>query len=311
MEKHALLTLIHFFNGLEHTHLIALLTRRLNQSLDVLRETGTTIAATGIEELGADARVCANAFAHHVHIGTDEFAEIGDVVHERNARGKHGVGCILNHLCRRNVGEKDAVVGHHERSIEALHQFARSFALNTNHNAVGAHEVLDSSTFFQELGIGRHVKLDFHLSSGEFFGDDCLHFLSSAHGNCAFGDEHDIVIHVLSDLTRDLQDVTEVCGTVFIGRRADCAEDSLHLIQTVGQTGCEFQTPLTEVSHNHFFQSGLIDGHFPFGKHFYFFFVDVHAGHFNAHLGETCTGNKADVTGANDSYFHKTLKMFS
>ena len=183
--------------------------------------------------------------------------------------------------------------------------------INDIHNAVGAHEVLDSSTFFQELGIGRHVKLDFHLSSGEFFGNDCLHFLSSANGNCAFGDEHDIVIHVLSDLTRDLQDVTEVCGTVFIGRRADCAEDSLHLIQTVGQTGCEFQTPLTEVSHNHFFQSGLIDGHFPFGKHFYFFFVDVHAGHFNAHLGETCTGNKADVTGANDSYFHKTLKMFS
>ena len=116
---------------------------------------------------------------------------------------------------------------------------------------------------------------------------------------------------MLADGLGHLQHIPEVSATVLIGRRAYSREHNLLIVEHIGQRGGKLEAARLHILGHQFVQSGLIDGHFPFGKHFYFFFVDVHAGHFNAHLGETCTGNKADVTGANDSNFHKTLKMFS
>ena len=89
LENHSLLIFVDVFDRFEHMHLIAILFRSLYQRLNIFRETRTSIATTRIKEFAADTRVATDALAHHIHVGTDKFAKIGNVVHKRDAGGKH------------------------------------------------------------------------------------------------------------------------------------------------------------------------------------------------------------------------------
>ena len=61
----------------------------VDKGFHVFGEARSAIAAARIEELCADTGIGADALAHHVDIGSDKSAQIGYVVHERDARGKH------------------------------------------------------------------------------------------------------------------------------------------------------------------------------------------------------------------------------
>ena len=176
-EENGLLLFVDIFNGFQDTHAVAVLFSRLDEGFDVFRETRTAIAATGIEELRTDAGIAADALTHHVDIRSNEFAEIGNVVHERNARGEHGIGRIFDHLRRRDVREDHAEVVEHEGRIEARHQIACPLALNADNNAVGRHEVFDGSSFLKKFGIGSHVKRNVLAALLEFFLNGRLHLV--------------------------------------------------------------------------------------------------------------------------------------
>ena len=77
-----LLSLVHSLHGLQHFHRITCLVGSLDESLDILGETRTAISASGIKELAANTSVGTDTLAHHIHIRTDKFAEVRDVVHE-------------------------------------------------------------------------------------------------------------------------------------------------------------------------------------------------------------------------------------
>ena len=145
--------LVYFFNSFEHSHFVAVFFGGLNQRLHIFRETASAIAAAGIEELGADAGVGTDAFTHHVDVGADEFAKVGNVVHERDSCRQHGVCCIFDHFSRGDVGEDDAEIVEQEGAVEAAHNLAGLFAFNAYDHPVGAHEVFDGGAFFEEFGV--------------------------------------------------------------------------------------------------------------------------------------------------------------
>jgi hypothetical protein len=80
-----LLKLVHGFHGLQQFGHIAGLLSSAHKGLDVFGEAGAAVAAAGPDELEANARVGANANAH-------AFGQVGELVHERDLGGQHGVG---------------------------------------------------------------------------------------------------------------------------------------------------------------------------------------------------------------------------
>ena len=152
-EHDGFLIFIDFFHGFEHAHGIAGFFCRADEGLHVFREAGASVAAPRVEEFASDARVASDAFPHHVDIGSNQLAKVGNVVHERYAGGKHGVCSVFDHFRAWDVGENDAKVVEQERPIEAAHEFFGFFGIDTHDNAVGAHEILDCRAFFQKFRI--------------------------------------------------------------------------------------------------------------------------------------------------------------
>jgi len=64
-----------------------------------------------------------DAETHIVHIGATGIAEIGDVVHERDAESEHGVGGIFGDLCRARVHHQNRIAREHKRMIEFTQNF--------------------------------------------------------------------------------------------------------------------------------------------------------------------------------------------
>ena len=147
---HLLLRIVHLIHRLDYLHAVSSLLSGADKSLHVFRQAGTTVSASGIEVTVAYARVSTYSFAHHVDVGTHQLTEVGDVVHERDAVGKHGVGGIFNHLSRSLVGEdeRESFVG--EGLIELTHQFLSLVASHSCHNTVRLKEVSHSRTLSHE-----------------------------------------------------------------------------------------------------------------------------------------------------------------
>ena len=90
--------LVDLLDGAQHAEVEPVLVGAADHRLHVLREAGAAVADAGEEEVVADAAVEADAAAHVVDVGADALAEVGDLVHQRDARRQHGVGGVLGHL---------------------------------------------------------------------------------------------------------------------------------------------------------------------------------------------------------------------
>ena len=86
-----LLELVHRFHGLEQLGHVAGVLGGAHQGLHIFGEAGAAIAATRPDELEADARVRANANAHALDVSAEAFGQVGQLVHERDLGGQHGV----------------------------------------------------------------------------------------------------------------------------------------------------------------------------------------------------------------------------
>ena len=115
--QYLLLSLVGLFHRLENDEIVVVGGGCFHECLDVLGEAGTAIPDAGEEEVEADAGVGADPLTHVGHIGPHPLAEVGDLVHERNAGGQHGVGRILGHLCATHIHDDEPVGPSHERFI--------------------------------------------------------------------------------------------------------------------------------------------------------------------------------------------------
>src|SRR6266511_3213992 len=129
-----------------------------DEGLHVLGEAGTSVAGAGEQERRADAPVGADSLPHERHVGAERLAQPGDLVHERDARGEHGVRRILRHLGRRHVHVDDGVAGAHQRRVQLPEEASGSIRVRTHDHAIRLHEVLDRRAFLQEHRVGADVK---------------------------------------------------------------------------------------------------------------------------------------------------------
>ena len=125
----------------------------MDQSLRVLGEARAAVAAAGVEERAADARVRGDAFVDFLDVGPDGVAELGDLVHERDARGEHGVGGVLGDLGGRVAHADDGLGVERERTVELLHDGEGFVGVGADDDAVGPQEVVDGRAFLEELGV--------------------------------------------------------------------------------------------------------------------------------------------------------------
>ncbi len=83
-----------------------------------------------MKELRPDSMIQAHALGHHLDIGFDFFAKIGDLVDKRNLRGQERIGRVLDELGSRNIRSPPIGVSIQiERTIEILHDGNRLIAV--------------------------------------------------------------------------------------------------------------------------------------------------------------------------------------
>ena len=305
VEEYGLLVFVDFFDGLEDAHLVTVLLGGLDEGLHVLREAASTVATTGIKELGADAGVAADAFADHVHVGAHEFAEVRDVVHEADAGREHGVRGVLDHFGARDVGEYHAEVVEHHRAVEAGHEFLGLFAFDADDDAVGLHEVRDGGAFFEEFRVARHVERNLDATLVEFFLDGGLDFLCCSDRNRRFCYENCIFLDVLAEGAGNRKHVLQVSGAVFVRRSAHGAEHHFDIVKDACEVGGELESAFALVAENHLVEARFVYGDFAFLERFDFRLVHIDAGDVDAHFSKACTANKSYIAGSDDCNIHR------
>ena len=108
----------------------------------------------GVQELGADAVVEADAARHVLHVGAGPFAQIGDLVDEGDLRGQKGVGGILDELCGATIREQHRRLIEIERAVDVAHHFAGAVVFGADDDAVGPLEVGDGRPLAQKFRVG-------------------------------------------------------------------------------------------------------------------------------------------------------------
>ena len=298
------MTLIDSLNSLQNLHSIAPLLGRADQCLHILREARATITATGIEELRANAHIGTDTLAHHIDIGTHDLAQIGNVVHKRDARCQHRIGRILDHLGRRHIGEDHTIVVHHKGLIQTLHQLSCTLALDTYNHAVGLHKVVDRIALLQKLGIRRHIELNLHATCRKLLTHSLLNLLSRTNGNGTLGYQQRIAIDLATELARHFKNIAQVGTAIFIRRRTHCAKNYLDIIKTLAQLSRKTQTAIGHIARYQLFESRFIYRNLTRAKHLNLTFIYIYAGHIGTHLGKTSSRYQTNVTRTYDCYLH-------
>ena len=298
------------FDGLQNAHLVAVLLGGLDQRLHVLGEATSTIATAGVKELATDAGIASDALANHIHVCSDEFAEVRDIVHETDACRKHGVCRVLNHFGTRNVRKDYAEIVQHHRAVKAGHEFLGLFTLDSNDNSVGLHEVRNGRAFLQELRITRHIERNIHASLVQLFLNNSLYFFRCSHGDRRLGHKHRIFFDILAECAGNGKHILQVCGTVFVGRRSHSAKDHFNIVKNTRQVGRKMQTAFALVSQNHFIKARLINRDFSFLEGVYFSLIHINTSDIYTHFSKACAANKADISCSNNRNIHFLSNTF-
>ena len=220
----ALLGVVDRLDGFEDAHGIALLLGGAGQGLDVLGEAASAVANARVNKLGADARIAADALAYLVHVGPHDFAEVGDVVHERNLGGQHGIGGVLGHFCRRNVHKQHRVPVEGKGFVEAAQYLLRPLRLHAADDAVWPHKVVDGCAFFEKLRVGGHVKGQSRTAGVQCRLESSTHLFGRSHRHRTLGNDYEVVIDAAADAFGYRQDVLQV-GTAVLSRRSSHGDE--------------------------------------------------------------------------------------
>src|SRR5690606_25992736 len=143
--------------------------------------------------------------------------EVGHLVHEGDAGGKHGVGGVLGHLRVPGPHEDEAVAGAQVGGIELRHAFPGALAVGANDDAIGPHEVLDRRPLLEEFRVAYHIEGDVDAAPGQLVGHRRPYLLGGAHRHRRLVDDHRIVLEVGADGAGGGEHVLEVGGAVLPG----------------------------------------------------------------------------------------------
>jgi len=241
---------------------------------------------------------------HVLDVRPELLGEVGEFVHERDARCEHCVGRVLGELGRRNIHEYHALVVALNRRIDRAHDLLRALVGHADDDAVRPHEVLDRRAFLQKFGIRGDAELDRLAPLRQFFRNSRLHARRRAHRHRRLVDHEPVFVHVAADRARRRNYVLQIGRAVFVRRRADCDELDLPVRDTLRDIRREMQAAGFGVAPDQRFEARLVDRDVPAIQLRDLVRIDVEAHHVVAKFRQAGAGHEPDVTGAYDGYFH-------
>ena len=312
VRQHVFLLGVRGFYGLQHLQLhVAVGVGRRNQRPDILGKAGAAIARPGIQEVVADAWVAAHALAHVLDVGAELLGQVGQLVHETDARGQHGVGGVFGELGTAHVHDEKAVVVALKGCIQGAHIPGRALVLAAQDDASGAHEVLDGGTFLQELRVRDHAEGGVHAALAQLLGNRRLDLVGGSHRHRAFVHHHLVVGHVAANGARRAQHVLQVGGAVLALWRAHGDELDGAKAGGLRDVGGELQATGLHIALHHVLQTGFVDGDFARLQGIYLLHVGVVANDVVADFGQAGAGHQPDIAGANHGNLHSNSQTDS
>ena len=283
----------------------------MGKCLYIFRETGTSVTASGIQEFIADTAIRPDSFAHHIYISSHFIAQIGNIVHKRDTRGKHRIGRIFRHLGRWNIHKINTEIIRQERPIKFSHYIFGPFTFYAHHHPVRRHKIFNSCAFFQKFRIRCHLKIHLLPAAIQFFPDNRLHLDCSPYGNRGFSNQNRIFLDVTSKSTGHVEHIPEIRTPVLIRRRTYSRENHLHLIEASRQISSEMQTTGFHIPFYQIVKPRFINRDFTLQQTLNLLLVDIHTGHINAHFRKTSTRHQAYIARAYNCYIHKYFLILS
>lgn len=117
-EQPALLLLVDRLYCAQQLRLEAFCLGTVAQGLQVFGEARAAKSAAGVDEVITDARVRADATAHHFDVGPQVLGQVGDFVDEGNFGGQHAIGCVLGQLGTARVHDHELFAVAVERQVK-------------------------------------------------------------------------------------------------------------------------------------------------------------------------------------------------
>src|SRR5439155_20224243 len=149
-----------------------------------------------------DTSVAADAEAHVTNIRAEPFTEVGDFIHETDARGQHGVGGVFGEFCAASDHDEDGIACADKRRVKIFHHLRGVVIANSDDDAVGLHEVVDGRPFLHELRVGDNVNAVFG-----FFANDLPHAFGGAARHGGFVHNDFLAIHGTRNLLAGTKEI--------------------------------------------------------------------------------------------------------
>ena len=277
------------------------------QRLHILGKARAAVTGACIQEVVADPAVRADAAPHLFDVGAEPLGEVGEVVHERDARGEHCVGRVLGQFGRAYAHHHHPLVVALEGRIEIAQELRGALFVAADHDPVGPHEVLDGRAFLEELRVGHDAIGQLGPACGKLFGNRGVNLVRSAHRHGGLVHDHAVLGHVPADGAGGRHHVGQVGGAILAGRRADRDELQLAMRNARLDVGREHQAPRGAVARDDRLQPRLEDRQAARVQRGDLACIDVTAQHVVAGIRKASPRHQSHIPTANDAYFHRSV----
>src|SRR6266516_4960285 len=97
--------MVNIYHSIEQLWMQPSFIRHMGQRAHVLGKTTPPVSQTGIQEGSPDALIVAHTYGHFFYIGPQAFANLGYFVNKGDLCRQEGVGRVLDHFSRIQVGD--------------------------------------------------------------------------------------------------------------------------------------------------------------------------------------------------------------
>ena len=230
--------------------------------------------------------------------------DVGELVHETDLGGEHGVRRVLGELRGADVHHDEPVVIADKGFIQRAHELRGTRIVSADHHAIGLHEVRNRRALLEELRIGHHVELDLGLAPGERLHQFRTYLIGRAYGYGGFRDDDAIAVQVRPDGACHRENVAQVGGAVLSGWRTHGDELEQAVVNPPHRIRGELDAPGFRVALDERVQSRLVDGDLTALQALDLGGVHVHADHVITGICQTRAGHQTHVARAENGHAH-------
>ena len=229
---------------------------------DVLGQAVPTVAESGAEERGADARVGAHDLGHPAHVGIGQLTDAREGVGERDLRREERVGRQLGELGRSGVGLDQAAVLEH-RGVELAQHLEPARVVAADDETVRPQRVLDGVPLPKELRVGHGDQVEVRAFEPDHFRDASRR----ARRHRRLDDEHHPRLGGPGDRARRLLDRRQALVAVALRRASDADEHDARASHGVGDAGGESEPVLPKPLEEQSIEVRFVEGCLPLTEH--------------------------------------------